>query len=334
MADTVNQDVVAPTVSAPAEFLDRLRRSSEFVLIPLFALIAAGLVFSIFLFALGYSPATFFSLLWKGGFGTAFSWQNTLVRAAPLILTGLCVAIPARLGLVIIGGEGALVLGGFTAAVSAIPFVHAGAPAYVVLPVMLVCAILTGAFWIGFVGALRHYRGINETIASLLMSYIAIAIMNFFVEGALRDPADPNKPSTKALESAEMIGKLPGIDVHSVEPSAFDDTARSLAAGRRLGNPPDARSFCDALLSPMPGELTFAVNSRLLARGLAVSDAEVAHAMRLAFRHLRLVVEPGGAVALAAALAGKLPVRGRTVGVVVSGGNVDAELFAKVLTAA
>lgn len=127
---------------------------------------------------------------------------------------------------------------------------------------------------------------------------------------------------------------LPGIDVHSVEPSAFDDTARSLAAGRRLGNPPDARSFCDALLSPMPGELTFAVNSRLLARGLAVSDAEVAHAMRLAFRHLRLVVEPGGAVALAAALAGKLPVRGRTVGVVVSGGNVDAELFAKVLTAA
>ena len=127
---------------------------------------------------------------------------------------------------------------------------------------------------------------------------------------------------------------VPGVAVHSVEPEAFDDTARSLAAGRRLGNPPEARSFCDALLSPMPGEITFAVNSRLLREGLTVSDAEVATAMRLAFRHLRLVVEPGGAVARAAALSGKLPVRGRTVGVVVSGGNVDAELFARVLAEA
>jgi len=127
---------------------------------------------------------------------------------------------------------------------------------------------------------------------------------------------------------------VPGVAVHSVEPAAFDDTARSLAAGQRLGNPPEARSFCDALLSPMPGELTFAINSRLLAGGLAVSDMEVAHAMRLAFRHLKLVIEPGGAVALAAALAGKLPVRGRTVGVVVSGGNVDAELFTEVLNSA
>ncbi|MGD9509403.1 MAG: threonine/serine dehydratase [Geminicoccaceae bacterium] len=127
---------------------------------------------------------------------------------------------------------------------------------------------------------------------------------------------------------------VPGVAVHSVEPAAFDDTARSLAADRRLGNPAEARSFCDALLSPMPGELTFAVNSRLLAGGLAVTDEEVAHAMRLAFRHLKLVIEPGGAVALAAALTGKLPVSGRTVGVVVSGGNVDAELFVEVLTAA
>ena len=83
----------------------------------------------------------------------------------------------------------------------------------------------------------------------------------------------------------------------------------------------------------MPGELTFSINSRLLTGGLAVTDTEVATAMRLAFRHLRLVVEPGGAVALAAALAGRLPTRGRTIGVVVSGGNVDAELFAQVLAA-
>jgi threonine dehydratase len=91
--------------------------------------------------------------------------------------------------------------------------------------------------------------------------------------------------------------------------------------------------MCDALLAATPGELTFAINRRLLAGGLTVSDAEVAQAMRLAFRHLKLVVEPGGAVALAAALSGRVPTEGRTVGVVASGGNVDLGLFADVLRA-
>jgi threonine dehydratase len=122
-----------------------------------------------------------------------------------------------------------------------------------------------------------------------------------------------------------------GIAVHAVEPLGFDDTTRSLAVGRRLGNVPGSRSLCDALLAPMPGELTFAVNSRLLAGGLVVTDDEVTRAMRLAFRHLKLVVEPGGAVALAAALSGRFPARDRTVGIVLSGGNVDADLFARVL---
>ena len=125
--------------------------------------------------------------------------------------------------------------------------------------------------------------------------------------------------------------KLPGLTVHAVEPEGFDDTGRSLAAGQRVRNAAGARSFCDALLAPMPGELTFAINSRLLAGGLVVSDAEVATAMRLAFRHLKLVLEPGGAVALAAALAGKVPTGDRTLAVVLSGGNVDAELFRDVL---
>lgn len=125
--------------------------------------------------------------------------------------------------------------------------------------------------------------------------------------------------------------KLPGLTVHAVEPEGFDDTGRSLATGQRVRNAAGAHSFCDALLAPMPGELTFAINSRLLAGGLVVSDAEVATAMRLAFRHLKLVLEPGGAVALAAALAGKVPTRDRTLAVVLSGGNVDAELFRDVL---
>jgi ABC-type uncharacterized transport system permease subunit len=200
--------------SSWAEQLGRLRRSSEFVAIPLLAIIAAGIIFSVLLLLIGKSPITFFDLLWKGGFGTAFSWENTLVRSAPLILTALCVAIPARLGLVIIGGEGALVLGAFTSAVAAIPLVKAGVSQPIVLAVMLVAGVAVGAAWIGFVGALRHFRGVNETISSLLMSYIAIAVMNFFVEGALRDPSNPNKPSTMPIGDDNMIGNVPGLGVH------------------------------------------------------------------------------------------------------------------------
>ena len=117
------------------------------------------------------------------------------------------------------------------------------------------------------------------------------------------------------------------------EPEGFDDTARSLAAGERLANAPGAKSFCDALLAPVPGELTFQLHRRHLAGGLAVSDAEVARAMALAFSHLKVVVEPGGAVALAAVLSGRFDTRGRTVLVVLSGGNVDPGLFAGVLQA-
>jgi simple sugar transport system permease protein len=195
------------------EWSRRIGRSAEAIIIPLIAIAIAGALFSIFLLILGKSPLQFFQLLWQGGFGTAFSWQNTLVRAAPLIFTALCVAVPARLGMVIIGGEGALVLGGFMAAAVAIPFIGWASP-FLVMPLMFVSAALAGAIWIGFVGVLRHYRGVNETIASLLLYYIAVAIMNFFVEGALRDPANPNKPSTKTIGDANMVGDIPGVGVH------------------------------------------------------------------------------------------------------------------------
>lgn len=126
---------------------------------------------------------------------------------------------------------------------------------------------------------------------------------------------------------------LPGVPVWCVEPAAFDDTKRSLAAGKRLSNPPEARSICDALLSATPGVMTFALNSRLLAGGLAVGDDEVRLAMRVAFEMLKLVVEPGGAVAIAAALTGKIPVAGRTIVAVASGGNVDPETYRNALAA-
>lgn len=127
-----------------------------------------------------------------------------------------------------------------------------------------------------------------------------------------------------------LKAKLPNVAVHAVEPEQFDDTARSLACGERVAVMADARSICDALQAHEPGELTFAINRQLLGQGLTVSDAEVCEAMRFAFRHLKLVVEPGGAVALAAVLAGKIETEGRTTAVVLSGGNVDVELFSRI----
>ncbi len=129
-----------------------------------------------------------------------------------------------------------------------------------------------------------------------------------------------------------LADQLPERSIHPVEPVGYEDTARSLAAGRRVANAPAPPALCDALQAPTPGEITFAVNRRHLGRGLAVGDRHVLDAMRVAFDVLRLVVEPGGAVALGALLAGGLDVDGRTVVVVLSGGNVDAELFGRALT--
>lgn len=122
----------------------------------------------------------------------------------------------------------------------------------------------------------------------------------------------------------------PDVSVHTVEPEDFDDTARSLQSGRREQIVVDARSICDALQAHTPGELTFEIMRRLLAKGLSVSDEEVRSAMRFAFRNLKLVVEPGGAAALAALLARKVDTAGKTTVVVVSGGNVDRELYAEI----
>lgn len=205
-----------PVGSAARDVTDRLRRGAELLAIPLFALLVSAALFSLFLLAIGKSPAMFFELVWRGGFGTAFSWRNTLSRTAPLILAALCVAIPARLGLTIIGGEGALVIGGFVAAVAALPLLGWAAPP-LVMASMAAAAVLAGAAWIGAVGLLRHRRGVNETIASLLLFYIAVSILNFFVEGALRDPSDPNKPSTAAIGPENMVGSMApliGLDVH------------------------------------------------------------------------------------------------------------------------
>lgn len=124
-----------------------------------------------------------------------------------------------------------------------------------------------------------------------------------------------------------------GVPVYSAEPENFDDMARSLASGTHEHNDPDARSICDAIVTPTPGKITFGICKPLLAGGLAVSDEEALQAMAIAFRYLKIVVEPGGAVALAAALSGKIDIEGKTIAVVCSGGNADSEMFTRALAA-
>jgi threonine dehydratase len=125
--------------------------------------------------------------------------------------------------------------------------------------------------------------------------------------------------------------RYPNAMVMSGEPEGFDDHARSLRAGKREPHHAEGRTICDALMASIPGEITFAINSRLLTQGLTASDAEVGAAMGFAFRELKLVVEPGGAVGLAALLAGRIDARGKNVVIVLSGGNVDADLFAELI---
>lgn len=181
----------------------------------LFALIGTLLLFALFLLLQGASAGEALGLIAEGAFGSSFAWQNTLQRAAPLMLTALCVALPARAGLVIIGGEGALALGGLAAAV--LPTALPGAsslPAWIMLPLMACAAMLAGGLWVVLAGWLRQARGVNETIGSLLLAYIAIALFKHLVEGPLRDPGSLNKPSTLPLPASLMIGPLPGLDVH------------------------------------------------------------------------------------------------------------------------
>jgi ABC-type uncharacterized transport system permease subunit len=185
----------------------------EAVAIPLFALLVSMLLFGLFLALLGKNPAEVFLIIYKGGFGSTFSWRNSLARAAPLILCGFCVAWPAQAGLMIIGGEGALVLGGLGAAVAGGLMTESNA--LLAQFVMLAAGFVTGALWIMMVGALRQWRGVNETISSLLLTYIALALFNQLVEGPLRDPASLNKPSTMPIGDSHMLHGLTSFDLHA-----------------------------------------------------------------------------------------------------------------------
>lgn len=199
-------------MSTPSRALRRLAAGSLGLVPTLLAVLGALAMFGLFLELRGVSALAALQLMYKGAFGSSFALANTLQRAAPLMLTALCVILPARAGLVIIGGEGALALGGLAA--GAVAIVAPGLPPALAIAGMAVSAALAGGLWIGASAAMRQFRGVNETIGSLLMSYLGIALFNHLVEGPLRDPASLNKPSTVALPDRWMVGALPGLDTH------------------------------------------------------------------------------------------------------------------------
>ncbi len=204
----------------------RWRSNLETVAIPVAAVLISLLLFGIFCFSfsaplkdnplqanpLRSNPFAVYAAMYAGAFGSANSWQSTLLSASPLMLSALCTALPARLGLVIIGNEGALVVGGLGAIIAGLAI--SSAPPLVVQIGMAIAGLVAGGIWIGIVGALKYYRGVNETISSLLMNYIAIALLNHLVGGPLRDPSSLNKPSTYPLAEINMLGSIPGMRVH------------------------------------------------------------------------------------------------------------------------
>jgi simple sugar transport system permease protein len=176
------------------------------------ALAVTLVLFGAFVAVRGLSPLDVYAALGAGAFGSWFAVENTLTQAAPLMLTALCTAIPARAGLLVIGGEGALVVGGIVTVLAGIAL--GGAPAPIAVVAMLVSGAVAGSLWIGAAGALRHWRGVNETISTLLLNYIAIALMNHLVSGPIRDFAQVLKPASWSIGERLMLGEMPGTSVH------------------------------------------------------------------------------------------------------------------------
>jgi len=207
-----SKGTLPPARSGPVVDWARLGPKLEAFGIPLLALGLSLILFGAFVIVAGHNPFDVYAEMYRGAFGTWFSFQNTLQRASPLMLTALCTALPARCGLIVIGGEGAFVIGGLGAAAAGVALI--GAPSVVVLSGMFVAGAIFGGLWVGGAGLLRVRRGVNETISSLLLTYIGIALLNHFVEGPLRDPESLNKPSTLHIGEANMVGPIPGLDVH------------------------------------------------------------------------------------------------------------------------
>src|ERR1700733_4135792 len=172
----------------------------------LLALAATLVIFGLFLSSAGVDALQAYGLIWRGAFGTWFSWQNTLVNASPLLLTGLCTALPAQIGLLVIGGLAAVAIG--------LALSSAGLSPVLIQFAMAAAGAAAGGGVIALSGLLRIRRGVNETISSLLIAYISIAVMEQIVEGPMRDPASLNRPATQSLAPDVMLGTIPGSTIH------------------------------------------------------------------------------------------------------------------------
>ena len=210
-------EAIEPPLSAleSKPFNDRGRgmdAAAEALLIPAGAVVVSLALFGVFLALIGTNPFAVYVSIYRGSFESWFSWQNTLARAAPLMLTALCTALPAHLGLIVIGGEGALVMGAVATVAAAAALT--GAPSLMITMLMMLAGMAAGALWIGAAGWLRYYRGVNETITTLILNYIAIAVMSQLVVGVMHDPKVVHRPSSWHVGEANMIGLIPGMDVH------------------------------------------------------------------------------------------------------------------------
>jgi general nucleoside transport system permease protein len=205
----------------------RSRLIAEALAIPIAALLVALFLFGVFCAICGKNPFAIYGAIFTTAFGSWRSFQGTLLRAAPLMLTALCTALPARLGLMIIGNEGALVMGGLGAAAIGLILSYGtitpppdqlqtllGLPPLLVQVGMALGGMVAGGIWIAIAGALRHYRAVNETISSLLMNYIAIALLNHLVEGPWKDPSSLNKPSSFPIPEVYQLTNIGATRIH------------------------------------------------------------------------------------------------------------------------
>lgn len=178
----------------------------EAILVPLGAILLALVLFGVFCKVQGQEPFKVYASIYKASFGSWFAFQNTLMRTAPLMLTALCTALPARLGMIVIGNEGALVMGGIGAVIAglAVP----AWPPHLALGLMALSGMIWGGLWISLSAGLRQYRGVNETISSLLLNYISIAILNHLVNGPMKDPSSLNKPSSFPIAEEITLGRI------------------------------------------------------------------------------------------------------------------------------
>jgi ABC-type uncharacterized transport system permease subunit len=185
----------------------------ETVLIPL-AAVAAGIgIFALFCEWEGASAWGVFASIYRAGFGSWYSWQNSLVRAAPLMLCGLATALPARAGIITVGNEGAFVMGGLAA--TAAGLATTSGPPLLCLSAMAMAGAVAGGAWIALAAGLQHYRGVNAVISSLLLNYIGLAFLLQMVEGPMRDPASLNFPATFAIPETHQLGRIAGSRIHS-----------------------------------------------------------------------------------------------------------------------